>query len=65
MLNKNAQSILEYTLLLAVVIAVLVLVLVGNGTDNIKQKITNAYNNTGDALESTSNQLTSDIFITQ
>lgn len=62
MLNRKGQSVLEYTLLLAVVVAALVFVLLGNGDNSIKNKVQNAYTATGDALEETTGKLTSDVF---
>lgn len=57
---RTGQSILEYTLLLGAIIAVLVAVLLGNG--GIKSKVENAYKKTGTALETTTNDLTAGIF---
>jgi len=57
---KKGQSILEYTLILGAVIAVLVFVLLRPG--GIKEKIGNAYEKTGDALEDTTNDLTGSVF---
>lgn len=58
--HNKGQSILEYTLLLAAVIGVIVYVLLGSG--GIKSKIINAYNATGDALNTTTTGLTAGVF---
>ena len=60
--HSKGQSILEYTLLLAAVIGVIVFVLLGNG--GIKSKIQTAYNQTGTALTHTTNDLTAGVFNT-
>lgn len=61
MRRKNkGQSILEYTLLLGAVITVIVAVLLGSG--GIRDKISGAYNKTGDALSNTTNDLTGGVF---
>ncbi len=57
---RKGQSILEYTLLLGAVIAVVVAVLLGSG--GIKDKISSAYNKTGEALEQTTDDLTAGVF---
>ena len=57
---RKGQSILEYTLLLGAIIAVLVVVLLGNG--GIKGKVTTAYNHTGDALANTTNKMSFGVF---
>lgn len=59
-LDKNGQSILEYTLLLGAVIAVIVFVLLGSG--GIKDKIGNVYNRTGDAVNNTTTNLNTGVF---
>ncbi len=59
-LDKSGQSILEYTLLLGAVIAVIVFVLLGN--NGIKSKVESVYNKTGDALNNTANDLTTGVF---
>jgi len=58
--QKRGQSILEYTLVLGAVIAVIVFVLLGQG--GIKQKVQDTYIKTGDAITQTSNDLTSGVF---
>ena len=55
---KKAQSILEYTLLLGVVIGVVVAVLMGP----MKTKINAVYTTTGDAMENVGKQLDKGIF---
>jgi len=57
--NKG-QSILEYTLVLGAVIAVIIAVLFGQ--NGIKDKIQGAYEKTGDALEDTTDDLSGGIF---
>jgi Flp pilus assembly pilin Flp len=57
---KTGQSILEYTLLLGAVIAVIVFVLLKSG--GIKSKVEDAYDKTGQALENTTTDLTGGIF---
>jgi Flp pilus assembly pilin Flp len=61
MRQEKAQSILEYTLLLGAVIAVVVLVLIG-GKSNVKTKVQNTYEKFGTALENTTNDLTGGVF---
>ena len=58
--RRRGQSILEYTLLLGAIIAVLVIVLLNEG--GIKGKVQNTYNKVGTAIESTSNDLTTGVF---
>ena len=53
--SKLGQSILEYTLLLAAIIAVLVVVLLGQG--GISSKVGDTYNATGNALGKTAERL--------
>jgi Flp pilus assembly pilin Flp len=55
---KKAQSILEYTLLLGVVIGVVVAVLMGP----MQTKINTVYTNTGGALDKVGSQLNQGIF---
>ncbi|MBL7130226.1 MAG: hypothetical protein ISS45_02270 [Candidatus Omnitrophica bacterium] len=57
---RKGQSIMEITLLLAVIIGVLVAVLLKQG--GLKDKITGAYDATGTALENTTADLTGGIF---
>lgn len=57
---RKGQSILEYTLVLGAVIAVIVAVMFGNG--GIKSKVQNAYNKTGTAIENTVNDLDKGVF---
>jgi Flp pilus assembly pilin Flp len=56
----KGQSILEYTLVLGAVIAVVVYVLLGQG--GIKNKVQSAYEKSGDAITKTANDLTSGVF---
>ncbi len=56
----KGQSILEYTLVLGAVIAVVVAVLLGQG--GMKQKVEDTYNKAGDALTNTANDLTTGVF---
>ena len=60
MIGNRGQSILEYTLVLGAVIAVVVAVLFGSG--GIKDKVQSAYTKTGTAVEKTSDDLTSGVF---
>ena len=57
---KAGQSILEYTLVLGAVIAVIVAVLLSEG--GIKDKIEDAYNKTGEAVSNTAADLTEGVF---
>ena len=58
--NKSGQSILEYTLVLGAVIAVVVFVLLGQG--GIKEKVQTAYEKSGSAIEKTTDDLTVGVF---
>ena len=49
--HEVGQSILEYTLVLGAVIAVIVYVLLGSG--GIKEKVQNAYEQTGNTISNT------------
>lgn len=60
MKKRKAQSILEYTLLLGAVVAVIVSVLLGSG--GIKSKVEDAYETSGDAIENVTGQLNQGIF---
>ncbi len=57
---RKGQSILEYTLLLAIIIAVIVTVLMGQG--GIKGKVKSSYDKIGNALENVTNDLTTNVF---
>jgi Flp pilus assembly pilin Flp len=57
---KKGQSILEYTLVLGAVIAVIVAVLLGTG--GIKDKIQTAYTTSGTALKNTTDSLNGKVF---
>ena len=57
---RKGQSILEYTLVLGAVIAVIVFVLLGEG--GIKQKVQDAYTKSGDAISNTTRDLTAGVF---
>jgi len=59
---ESGQSILEYTLVLGAVIAVIVFVLLGNGKNSIKQKVQDAYTQSGDAISKTATDLTTGVF---
>ena len=56
----KGQSILEYTLVLGAVIAVVVAVLLGD--KGMKSKIEDTYNKAGTALENTAKDLDSGVF---
>lgn len=58
--HEGGQSILEYTLVLGAVIAVIVFVLLGKG--GIKDKVQASYERTGDAITQTTNDLSSGVF---
>ena len=58
--RREGQSILEYTLLLGAIIAVLVVVLLNSG--GVKDKVSATYTKVGTALESTTNDLTLGVF---
>jgi len=61
--SKSGQSILEYTLLLGVVIGIIVVILLGTGGGGGMQgTIREAYNKTGEALNSTATNLTGGLF---
>jgi len=61
--SKSGQSILEYTLLLGVVIAIIVTILLGvSGQGGMRQTIGDAYNKTGEALNETATNLTGGLF---
>jgi Flp pilus assembly pilin Flp len=58
--NRKGQSILEYTLILGAVIAVIVAVLLGNS--GIKDNIEGAYNKAGEAIGNQVDNLDQGIF---
>jgi Flp pilus assembly pilin Flp len=58
--SRVGQSTLEYTLILAAVIAVVVMVLFGSG--GLQCKMGSAYNATGTALTNTTNSLNAGVF---
>lgn len=58
--RKKAQAILEYALLLAAIIAIVIAVLFSKG--GIKSKVQSTYNKIGTALESTTNDFTTKVF---
>ena len=60
MLCQKGQSILEYTLILGAVIAVLAAALLNSG--GIKDKIGTSYDKVGNALENAVDDLTSGMF---
>ena len=59
---RKGQSILEYTLLLGAIIAVIVAVLLGGGNGGIKGQINSTYSKFGNAVENTTNDLTVGVF---
>jgi Flp pilus assembly pilin Flp len=62
---RKGQSVLEYTLLLGAVIAVIVAVLLGTGGDDessIKGKIKGAYEDAGSAIEEVTSEMTHGVF---
>jgi Flp pilus assembly pilin Flp len=59
-LHTGGQSILEYALVLAAVIAVVVIALLGQG--GIKDKVANLYNKAGNALANTTDDLNAGVF---
>ena len=60
---KKGQSILEYTLILGAVIAVLVVALLGtSGQGGIKNKVGSAYDKAGNAISTTTSDLSHGIF---
>ena len=61
---RKGQSILEYTLLLGAIIAVIVAVLLGSGGTNtgIKGQIQNTYSRFGNAVQNTTNDLSVGVF---
>lgn len=61
-LDKYGQGILEYTLVLGLVIGILIALMFTGGNNSLKKKIEKAYTNTGDALESTTNDITHNVF---
>lgn len=58
--NKEGQSVLEYALVLAVIIAAIVLVIFRAG--GMKSQIEAAYMKSGDALTKTTADLTEGVF---
>jgi Flp pilus assembly pilin Flp len=58
--GKIGQGVLEYTLLLGAIIAVIVFVLLGQG--GIKSRVQSSYEKVGEALNNTTSDLTSGIF---
>lgn len=58
--SRRAQSILEYTLIMGAVIAVIVAVLFGSG--GIKDKVKGAYDKAGTAVGNTTADLTTGVF---
>jgi Flp pilus assembly pilin Flp len=60
MRNNTGQSILEYTLVLGAVIAVVVYVLLGSG--GIKEKVQSAYTKTGNTVSATSTDASIGVF---
>ncbi|MFA5005723.1 MAG: hypothetical protein WC561_06345 [Candidatus Omnitrophota bacterium] len=58
--RRKGQSILEYTLLLGAIIAVLIAVLLNDG--GVKSKVQTTYNAVGDSLTKTTTDLTLGVF---
>jgi Flp pilus assembly pilin Flp len=58
--RRKGQSILEYTLLLGAIIAILVIVLLSEG--GIKGKVQTSYDKVGSAITKTSDDLTTGVF---
>ncbi len=59
---RKSQGVLEYTLLLGAIIAVIVAVLLGSGDRSIKGRVEEAYLKAGDAIEGVSESMTQGIF---
>ena len=59
--RRKGQSILEYTLLLGAIIAVVVAVLLTSGT-GVKSKVQNAYQKFGNTLDKGTADLTNGVF---
>ncbi|MCK9571787.1 MAG: hypothetical protein M0Q96_00695 [Candidatus Omnitrophica bacterium] len=61
--RRKGQSILEYTLLLGAIIAVLVVVLLGTSkSGGIKGQVSKTYETVGNALDKTTADLTTGVF---
>jgi Flp pilus assembly pilin Flp len=58
--GKKGQSAVEYTLVLAAVIAVLVALVANNG--RLRTSINNAYTRAGDAMDNTAQDITNNAF---
>lgn len=58
---KKAQSLIEYTVLLAAVIALIALVLY-QPTSGIQARLNTTYNRMGEAIENVTNALTTQVF---
>ncbi len=54
---KKGQSILEYTLLFGMVVAVIVFVLFSGGQQSLENKLKHAYDKAGDAVVDASDRL--------
>jgi len=59
--HKSAQSILEYTLLLAVLIAIIVSVMVANG-GVVRRGVEDAYDKAGAAMSNAADNITDAVF---
>ena len=57
---KRGQSILEYTLLLGAIIAIIVAILLSQG--GIKDKVRDTYTKFGDTVSNASDDLTTGVF---
>lgn len=58
--SKKAQSILEYTLLLGAIIAIIVAVLLSEG--GIKSKVRSTYDTFGNTVSNATSDLTTGVF---
>lgn len=58
MINKKAQSIVEYTLLFGVIVGVIIFIIFkGVGGHSLEQKTKQAYDKAGDAMVNASDKL--------
>ena len=59
---RKSQGVLEYTLLLGAIIAVIVAVLLGSGDRSIKGRVEEAYLTAGDAIDKVTDSMSQGIF---
>lgn len=59
---RKGQSVLEYTLLLAAIIAVIIVVLGIKGNTGLTGKINTTYENIGDAMKNTTTNMTIGVY---